>query len=231
MANGNTHIIRKTKYLIVGVADDEFDEKGMRILHAVNYTVPTPGDINKWVNNACDYAVTGIECETILVNGVNLFVITIPSTFDVHETKRELNASSHFNKPTVFMRQDENTVPASFQEGVSIQPLKLLYRREIANLSAVSSGVIIGGIISLVFWTAGRNAYQTTSGLVDILGKTFVVLLGGGIGAEIGWLTQVLNQTRYDWRFFTGRQRIGLIFSLIIIAIALYLWLYFFKLK
>jgi hypothetical protein len=114
MVNGNTHIIRKTKYLIVGVANDEFDEKGMRILHAVNYTVPTPGDINKWVNNACDHAVTGIECETILVDDVNLFIITLPSTFDVHETIRELNASSHFNKHTVFMRQNENTVPASF---------------------------------------------------------------------------------------------------------------------
>jgi len=95
----------------------------------------------------------------------------------------------------------------------------------------VWSGVIIGGIISLLFWTVGRNSYQTTSGLVDILGKTFVVLLGGGIGAEIGWLTQVLNQTRHDWRYFTGHQRIGLIFSLIIIAIALYLWFYFFKPK
>ena len=184
MADGNTHIIRKTKYLIVGVANDEFDEKEMRILHALNCTVPTLGDINKWVNNACDYAVTGIEGETILVNGVNLFVITIPSTFDVHEITRELNASSHFNKHTVFMRQDENTVPASFQEEVSIQQLKQLYRHEIANPSAVSSGVVIGGIISLVIWTTGRNSYQTTSSLVDILGKTFVVLLGGGIGAE-----------------------------------------------
>ena len=33
LANGNSRIIRKTKYLIVGADNEEFDENGMRALH------------------------------------------------------------------------------------------------------------------------------------------------------------------------------------------------------
>lgn len=130
LANGNSHIIRKNKYLIIGVDNEKFDENGYRVLYDVDYIVPSQSDIARWLSSACSPRIVGLVCHRIPIQGVNLFVITIPPTFDLYETTRELNASSHFNKYTVFMRQDENTVPASVRDGITIQQLKHLYRQE-----------------------------------------------------------------------------------------------------
>jgi len=137
LANGNSHIIRKTKYLIIGADDKKFDAEGCRILHHVDYRIPSHSDISKWLASVCRLAVVGLESEIVTLEECNLFVITIPPTFHLHETIRELKASGGtFQKHTVFMRQDENTVPASIEEGLTIKHLKQLHRQEIVNPSA-----------------------------------------------------------------------------------------------
>lgn len=49
LANGNSHFIRKTKYLIIGADNENFDEKGMRVLHDVDYKIPEQSDLVKWL--------------------------------------------------------------------------------------------------------------------------------------------------------------------------------------
>lgn len=72
--------------------------------------------------DACTPAVVGLGCEKVAYKDGSLFVITVPPTFDLHETARELVASGGtFQKHTVFMRQDEHTFPASVRDGVTIQ--------------------------------------------------------------------------------------------------------------
>jgi hypothetical protein len=138
LANGNSHIIRKTKYLIIGVDDKKFDDNDMRVLYDVDYKVPSQSDVNKWLNSASSPSIAGLECGLVPFQGVNLFVVTIPPTFNLHETTRELVTPGRtFHKYTVFMRQDENTVPASVRDGVTIQQLKHLHRQEIANPSSI----------------------------------------------------------------------------------------------
>ncbi len=222
LANGNGQIVRQTKYLIIGADDKQFDEQGMRVLYNVDYPVPPQSDVIKWVNSACSPAIVGVQCGTQIINGASLFVIAIPPTFDIHETTRELNASGHFNKYTVFMRQDEHTVPASVRDGVAIEKLKHMYRHEVANPSAVWLGAIIGAIISLVFWTAGYNSKDVDSDLLNIIGRIVIITVGAFGGAEMGWISQLWRTTRYDWRYMTSRQKIGFVAFVIVLVLLVY---------
>jgi hypothetical protein len=220
LANGNSHIIRKTKYLIVGVDDKEFDENGMRVLHDVNYKIPSQRELVQWLSGACTPAVVGLECELVPFQGVNLFVITIPPTFDLHETTHELVTPKTFQKHTVFMRQGEHTVPASVREGVTIQQLKHLHRQEIANPSSIWIGAIAGGIVALVFSGALIKGLPTNLSNNDAFMRGVIISAGVFFGGTTGWAAKTLKETFYDWHYMTWRQRISLlIFALMVITI------------
>jgi hypothetical protein len=49
----------------------------------VDYGFPTQSEIVKCLNSACAPAIVGLEIDACQFNGVNLFVITIPPTFDI----------------------------------------------------------------------------------------------------------------------------------------------------
>jgi hypothetical protein len=224
LANGNSHIIRETKYLIVGADNSKFDDNGIRALHDVSYGVPAQSEIIKWLNSACSPAIVGLECDIYPFNGVNLFIIVIPPTFDIHETTRELNASGHFNKYTVFMRQDEHTVPASVRDGITIQRLKHLHRQEVANPSAGWLGAVIGGIVTLLLWGGESKITQTNSNLSISAIRIVAGSIGAFLGAEIGWLVQEFNSTRYAWRYWTNWKRLGFVVSMFILGTIIYFW-------
>lgn len=221
LANGNSSIIRKTKRLIIGANDKQFDENGMRVLHSVDYKVPEQSELVKWLQSACSPAVVGISCELVPINGVKLFVITIPPTFDLHETKRELiTPNAKFTHYTVFMRQDEHTVPASVREGVTIQQLKQLHRQEISNPPAGRIGAIAGGVVALII----GNAKITASSQADfesagwIIQALFIVL-GLFFGWVIGFSSKQWNEVRYDWRYMRLWQKIVFIGVMMIAVI------------
>lgn len=65
LANGNSHIVRKTKYLIIGVDDLVFDEKDYRKLHNVDYKVPPHNDLVKWLSAACSPVIVGLESDLL----------------------------------------------------------------------------------------------------------------------------------------------------------------------
>ena len=226
LANGNSQIVRKTKYLIVGADDKKFDETGVRILHNVDYKTPSQSELTKWLSSASSPTIAGLECETVLCQGVNLFIITIPPTFNLHETTRELNAKGHFNKHTVFMRQDEHTVPASVRDGVTIQQLKHLYREEIANPSSIRLGVIIGAIVAFMISGAKITIPEGSNlSISDGFVQTVLVTAGGILGAIIGMLSKQWHETRYDFRYMTWREKIFWI------VVPLLFWLIYTTLK
>ncbi|MCD4739344.1 MAG: putative DNA binding domain-containing protein [Anaerolineae bacterium] len=207
LANGNSSIVRKTKYLIIGADDEKFDAEGMRVLFNVDYRVPSSSDITKWVNAASAPSVVGITCHLVSINGNNVYVVKIPPTFELHETIRELNAKGKFSKYTVFMRQDEHTVPASVKDGVTIQELKYLHRQEISNPFTIQFGAILGAATALLFWDAGYNATEITNQITEIVGKLVVLIVGGVCGAEAGWAFREWNSLRYDWRYYSLRKK------------------------
>lgn len=217
LANGNSHIIRKTKYLIIGANNEKFDEKGM---HNVDYKIPEQSDLVKWLISAASPAVVGIESELVSFQGVNLWVITIPPTFELHETTRELNASGHFQKHVVFMRRDEHTEPASVREGITIQQLKHVFRQEIANPSSLWVGAIAGGIVAFIIGGAKVREAQLPPIFTERIIQWFFTGLGVFFGTSIGYFSREWNETRYAWRYMTWRARLLLI-ALILIMIGI----------
>lgn len=222
LANGNSHIIRKTKYLIVGADNEKFDEKGMRVLHNVDYKIPEQSELVKWLNSVASPALVGLESELVPFQGCNLWVITIPPTFELHESTREINASGHFQKHVVFMRQDEHTVPASVMDGITIRERKHLYRREIANPPSIWIGAFAGGVVGLITAGSKIKAEQIDLSISENLFQIMFTGLGIFFGASIGYIVKQFNEILYDWRYLTFRQRVILIF-LGLIFIAIYL--------
>lgn len=230
LANGNSRIIRKTKYLIIGADDQEFTADGLRVLHNVDYQVPTQSDIHKWVNGACTPAVVGIECDFAEKDNNKLYIITIPPTFDLHETTHELKAKGYHSKHTVFMRQGEHTVPASVRDGIAIQQLKLLHRQETLNPPTITFGALIGAFMAWYFWNAGFNASKSTAEnqlLANLIGPVILALVGGFLGGSAGWIYREFKTLQYDWRYWPTRQKIlTLLYVVVVVLIAVsVLWL------
>jgi hypothetical protein len=222
LANGNSHTIRQTKYLIIGAEDKDFDAQGMRVLRNIDYKVPSQSDLAKWLQSASSTAVAGLECEMLLFQCVNLYVITIPPTFNLHETTRELITSNNgtFQKHTVFMRQDEHIVPASVQDGIAIQSLKHLYRQEIANPPSSWIGAATGAIAAF-FVGKARITFttnQVTQPISDTAQMIAFIVIGIIVGAEFGWLIKTARETRYDWRYMTIKQKFFLVIVLLALA-------------
>ena len=220
LANGNSHIIRKTKYLIIGADNTEFDEDGRRILHDVDYKTPSTSDITKWLVSATGSAVVGLESEIVCFRGNNLFVITIPPTFKIHETIRKLEASKSYQQHTVFMREDEHIVPASVQDIQDIKHLKQLHRQEIKNPSSNWVGAIAGAVVGFIIGGARIKAEQLSTPVSETVMQVMFVLLGAFFGEAVGWFGRQWNETRYDWRYMTSQQRIILV-SFIVIALTI----------
>jgi hypothetical protein len=223
LTNGNCHTIRKNKYLIIGV-DDSILENNERVLHPINYRLPTQSEISRWLKNACDPVIVGIECEKVAYKNGETFVIKIPPSFDLHETKRNLDASSgYFREYSIFMRQDENTVLASVHDGITIEQRKHLFRQEIANPPALLIGVITGGFVAFII---GRANIKTVFQTIPISETNLLViftLLGIFFGGSLGWIIRQLTEVRYTWRYMTTKQKVilfSLCIAIIIVVIA-----------
>jgi hypothetical protein len=220
LANGNSHIIRKTKYLIIGVDDSKFDDSGERVRHLIDYRLPLQSEIAKWLKDACTPAVVGISCSNVEYKDDQLFVITIPPTFDLHETSRELvTPGGNFQKFTVFMRHDEHTVPASVRDGITIQEIKHLHRQEIANPPSILIGALVGGFVAFIIAGAKIEVLRQTVSYSDNLLKSIFTGIGILFGVFTGWNVKQLNEVRYDWRYISWRQRVLLIGFLLIMVI------------
>lgn len=217
LANGNSHTIRKTKYLIVGADNKTFDENKERVRHPVDYRLPTQSEIAKWLNSACTPAVVGLECEKICFKGDWLFVVKIQPTFDLHETARVLiTPSATYPEHTVFMRQDEHIFTASVRDGITIQQLKHLHRQEVTNPPALWIGAIAGGVVGFITGQAKiRATLEAVPGQESWL-LPFLVVLGVFFGLSIGYFARSFNETLYDWRYMTRRQRFALVALLVI---------------
>lgn len=211
-ANGNSRIVKKTKYIIIGADNKKSETDGVRKLYDVDYKIPTRSDITTWVNSASAPSIVGIDCHFVSINGFSIYVIEIPPTFELHETTRKLKAKGHFSKYTVFMRQDEHTVPASVKDGVTLQELKQLYRQEISNPPAGIFGAILGAFIAVMFWNSGYRAMKITNRTIELLaGALLPALIGGLLGAEAGWVIREWNSLRYDWPYYSRKKKVKIV--------------------
>ncbi len=223
LTNGNCYNTRFTKYLIIGVDNNKEDNKE-RFIHPIVYKLPSQSEISTWLKGACTPVITGIECKEFNYQNKKLFVISIPSSFYLHETTRELKTDkTTFQKNTVFMRQDEHTTTASVSDGITIQQRKHLFRQEVKNLPTPTLGIIIGGIVAFIIGKANISFVRNTMDVPNNLLLGLLTLLGVFFGYSISWISQQFLMASYDWRYFSSKQKIFsiMLFALMILCIVL----------
>lgn len=115
LTNGNFNTADQTGYLIIGVGD-ELKPDGTRDLFDVSNPL-TPKQILQRVNSACDPPIPDVHCETVEIDGKNIFVVSIPPSPHLHRTHRDLTTpSTTYPAGTVFIRRNEEIFPATPEE-------------------------------------------------------------------------------------------------------------------
>lgn len=226
MANGNANIVGDTKYLIIGAADDnEFPEGEPRPLYDMSEEkLPTKSDIQKMVNAACFPAVTGIQTEFIEVEGKQLYVISILPSPSLHETNRKLDTpKKSYSEHLVFTRRDEDVSIASAKDRETIVRLKQLHFAESKKVSPMILGAIIGPVLAIVFWDAGRAATVDTS-LTAMRYSSYLVIGAFGVlaGVFLGWVYHKYLETRNE---LMGQSRKFVVVTIALsIVFGVFLW-------
>jgi hypothetical protein len=126
LANGNIGTATQIGYLIVG-ADDKLKPDGTPNLRDVGNKVPTRKEILDKVNSYCQIPLPDIQCEKILLDGINLFVISIPPSPYLHRLSKQLKTpKKEYSPHTVLIRRrdGERTYEASPEEQTAIEQEK-----------------------------------------------------------------------------------------------------------
>ena len=115
LTNGNVNTAEQKGYLIIGVGD-ELRPDGTRDLFDVSNPL-IPKQILPRVNSACDPPIPDVHCETVEIDGKNIFVVSIPPSPHLHRTIRDLTTPSKtYPAGTVFIRRNEEIFPATPEE-------------------------------------------------------------------------------------------------------------------
>jgi tetratricopeptide (TPR) repeat protein len=115
LTNGNFHTADQTGYLIIGVGD-ELRSDGTRDLFDVGNLL-IPKQILQRVNPACEPPIPDVHCETVEIDGKNIFVVSIPPSPHLHRTIRDLTTPKKtYPAGTVFIRRNEEIFPATPEE-------------------------------------------------------------------------------------------------------------------
>jgi Putative DNA-binding domain len=119
LANGNIGTAGQTGYLIIG-ADDKLKTDNTPNLQEVSGELPDRTTILNKVNKYCDPPLPDLKCEKIKIDGINLFVISIPYfsyLFRIAKSK-QLITNKVYSAYTVLVRRHdgESTYEASPEE-------------------------------------------------------------------------------------------------------------------
>lgn len=128
LANGNIGTTSQTGYLIVG-AGDKLDADGKPTLRDVGNVVPTRTDILGKINSYCQPALPNLQCEEIVVDGVKLFVISIPPSPYLYRLSKQLKTpKKEYSPHTAIIRRGdgERTYEASPDEQRAMEQEKQL---------------------------------------------------------------------------------------------------------
>ena len=115
LTNGNVNTAEQKGYLIIGVGD-ELKPDGTRDLFDVSNPL-NPKQILQRVNCACAPPIPDVHCETVEIDGKNIFVVSIPPSPHLHRTIRDLTTPRKtYPAGTVFIRRNEEIFPATPEE-------------------------------------------------------------------------------------------------------------------
>ena len=126
LANGNFGTATDTGYLIVGAANER-NSDGTRNLRDVVEKLPTKRQILDKVTSYCHPPSLRIQCDKILLDGKNLFVVSIfPSPYLYSLTKPLKTPKTEYSCHAVLLRRHdgEGTYTASSEEQEAIRQEK-----------------------------------------------------------------------------------------------------------
>jgi hypothetical protein len=196
LANGSASTAGEMAYLIIG-AENSRAADGTRELHDIRDRLPDAEDLRKMVNAACVPPIERISCETMIVGGKHLFVISIPPGLHLHETTRDLKASKNYLKHIVFVRHNEGIEIASARDREAIAHMKRVRLTETGKVSPVKSWAILGA--GLLGW-AGAMLDREKHTRDEQVGRTFGgLIVGSVIGGLLGRLYKNFVDIRIDW--------------------------------
>lgn len=220
LANGNEQVVGADKFLVYGAADRQ-EPDGTRELYEVEGKLPDRTGLLQTINSACEPNIANVDCEPISLNDKRLFVITVPPTPHVHETKRMLKTpSSMYHEYTVFMRHHASVRPASMQECETLRAAKQHYFRQRKNINPIIFGILNNaGLFAALAWSQTENMTN-----LDMTGRIIVTLGVSGLGAFTGWalgmMAKEVMETMFQWRWYSLRKRILFIAAMIIVIAA-----------
>ncbi|UYD31072.1 ATP-binding protein (plasmid) [Tolypothrix sp. PCC 7712] len=210
LANGNTGTAAQTGYLVVG-ADDKLKADGTPTLRDVGNAIPTRKEILQKINSYCQPRLPDIQCEEVVVDGIKLFVVSIPPSPYLHRLSKQLKTPKKEYSPyTVLIRRGdgEETYEASPKEQIAIEKekqsiqfvthIKARKRLIITLFAALTGGLIFFGIISN-YINQTSDSIQVSS--VKTVGdsKTEIREFGGGQGIiSVYWEVYLSNLGNRD---------------------------------
>lgn len=129
LANGNIGFASQKGYLIIGVSES-LDSSGNRSLHSCEQVTIDKQQILRKVNGYCNPPLSNIDIDHIDIDNCEIIVITIPVTYDLHETIKDLQTKSRvFPERVAFIRRGDDVCNASQQERDGILEDKKSARR------------------------------------------------------------------------------------------------------
>ncbi len=224
LANGNESVAGEPAYLIIGVDDKAIQADGTRILYDVGEIPLSPKQILEIVNPYCDPPLSDITCETVVLDGKRLFVITILPSPHLHETTQRLEPSSgqSFTEYVVFIRHNESIAIASAKERLSIEQLKRLRFNEAKNVPPVLFGTAIGATVGgITVAPLGERIVGGEQGTA--IGAVVGIGVGGLLGHSLGTSYREIREIKRDWHQIPPNWRIPIIGIVTLAEIGLWL--------
>lgn len=204
LANGNVYTAGEEAHLIIGVSDLRGSD-GKRELYDMGDNWLKPEDLLQTVNSACQPPLRSLTCETILLEGKSIIVITIPFSPHVHETTRPLDVADGkgYSEYVVFTRQGSSVRVASSKERTTLQDIKRIRYEALKNappaLLGAGIGAIIGGPIT--------KKLAEEKDLNPLVGWGLGTVFFGLLGASLGKAYSDVLEIRLNWKTLSARQK------------------------
>lgn len=235
LANGNSHVVGETAYLILG-ADDKRDAYGNRKLRDIGDFPLTRRQILDWINPKIMPRITELDCGPVEIDGKVLFVITIYPSEDVHITTTTLKTADgkQYSPQTTFFRINENNESASRDEEKTLIRAK---RRQFEHSSYVHPIWAIGlssGITAFILsYSFGGKIVPPE--VIPLFGEVWAKILVIGIPTVLFTLTGLMygkavvdfKDIQRMWRQGTRKRRIWMVIIAVIFVgiVFAFIWL------
>ncbi len=206
LANGSIETVGETSYLIVGIAD-EVQPDGTRKVIGAPFGLPDANMLLQMLRQVSDPPVSHLNTEYVPVGDKQVYVITIPFSPHLHETRRLFETSGcEYSQYAVFIRRNSMVELANNRERKALEDLKTFRSRQKSNLSNTLVGGVVGALV--MGPVAGKNAEKLAGKPINKYVSWGTGLFFGGLsGALTGYNLRRYHEIVQELRFSLMRRK------------------------